>query len=477
MRFGVREICNVVLRAKTTQYLGNKKFYKNEPVLYFDTLKTSSLEGASTSVYATGGRGNTRLVAWEGERTLTFTMEDALISAESFSILSGAGLMDATESKPIYQHVNDRIQLDDDNTIVIDDIVCWNKYDKNGDFGEYQHNAAEIFIMATKDGEIVGEPCIPVSVRIDFANKKTIITCYSHAGKIEAGDVVLVDYYVKRTGGAQQIEITADKFGGNYYLEASTLFRREKDGKDMPAEFIIPNCKVQSNFNFTMASTGDPSTFTFTMDAFPDYVKFDETHKVLAAIQVIWDEFDEDSETRQPCLEDGTFDKGENDNLEVIYDNDSTGSRMSVTVSGTAKAMTLEEMTEAGFGDPMNSAAETNPKNKPFPENFRMTTINVDLPVEEGMRYSLKTRSPMHEYYRDDNRIKSDRNGLYKEQLLNNGEAIEKNGTYAISTAITNLAGSLSFELSKVIGEGDNENKVLVKTITIKNNATLLPSE
>ena len=66
MKFGIREICDVVLRAKATMKLGTRTFYKNEPVLYFDTLKTSSLEGASTTVYATGGRGNTRLVAWEG---------------------------------------------------------------------------------------------------------------------------------------------------------------------------------------------------------------------------------------------------------------------------------------------------------------------------------------------------------------------------------------------------------------------------
>jgi hypothetical protein len=55
----------------------------------------------------------------------------------------------------------------------------------------------------------------------------------------------------------------------------------------MPAEFVIPNCKIQSNFTFTMASSGDPSTFTFTIDAFPDYTRFDKTKKVLAAIQVI----------------------------------------------------------------------------------------------------------------------------------------------------------------------------------------------
>ena len=63
MKFGVREICDVVLKAKTAQKIGNKIFYAGEPVCYFDTLKTSSMEGAATTVYAQGGRGNARLVA------------------------------------------------------------------------------------------------------------------------------------------------------------------------------------------------------------------------------------------------------------------------------------------------------------------------------------------------------------------------------------------------------------------------------
>jgi len=108
MRFGVREICNVVFRAKAAQKVGNKIFYKNEPVIYFDSLKTSSLEGQATTVYAQGGRGNARLVAWEGERTVTFTMEDALISPIGFMILSGAGLIDATSSKPVIAHVTEQ---------------------------------------------------------------------------------------------------------------------------------------------------------------------------------------------------------------------------------------------------------------------------------------------------------------------------------------------------------------------------------
>lgn len=303
MKFGVREICNVVLKAKAAQKVGNKIFYKNEPVLYFDTLKTSSMEGAATTVYAQGGRGNARLVAWEGERTVTFTMEDALISPEGFMILSGAGLIEASANKPIYQHI---VETTDDIEANGQTLTIWIEKEPYLPEGKKENFA---YVMIMKNGEAASEPYIPehndqgIEPDEEHDGKYPIYITASHVDYVageDAGSVyglsegtefdgvesVLVDYYVEKTEGAKQIEITADKFGGNYYLEASTLFRNQ-DGVDLPAEFIIPNCKIQSNFTFTMASSGDPSTFTFTMDAFPDYTRFDKSKKVLAAIQII----------------------------------------------------------------------------------------------------------------------------------------------------------------------------------------------
>lgn len=277
MKFGVREICDVVFKATATQKLGSRTFYKDEPVLYFDTLKTSSLDGAATTVYATGGRGNAQLVAWEGERTLTFVMEDALISAEGFAILSGADLIEATEDKPIYQHMTGTFQVKEAGKV---------------DVGETVANVAEaqVFVMKLDEfNEIVGEPMLGVPTG-------SVIAVEGDCLKVN--DYVFVDYYVERKAGAQQIEITPDKFGGYYYVEASTLFRREADGVDMPAEFVIPKAKVQSNFSFAMASSGDPSTFTFTLDAFPGYLKFDRSKQVLAAIQIIEEETTEDAGKR-----------------------------------------------------------------------------------------------------------------------------------------------------------------------------------
>lgn len=317
MKFGVREICDVVLKAKANQKVGNKIFYKNEPVIYFDTLKTSSMEGAATTVYAQGGRGNTRLVAWEGERTVTFTMEDALISTAGFMILSGAGLIEANEENTIKVHTTEQtndVVVSEDGTVTI--TLADVPYTEVGE--------NFVYVMLLDNGEVVSEPYIPEVVKKDDKNtnvitiKKGVGAAGDDIGSVnedgsmkndakawpnnafKTGDAVLVDYYVEKKSGASQIEITPDKFGGNYYLEASTLFR-DTNGVDMPAEFIIPNCKIQSNFNFTMASSGDPSTFTFTMDAFPDYTRFDKTKKVLAAIQII-----SETSTEKPLVRERT---------------------------------------------------------------------------------------------------------------------------------------------------------------------------
>jgi hypothetical protein len=282
MKFGIREICDVVLKAKSNIKVGNKPFSKGQPVIYFDSLKTSTMEGAATTVYAQGGRGNSRLVAWEGERTVTFTMEDALISELGLAVLTGAGLIDGTKTA-ITVHTTAKVAATVANgkatgaTFTLDST----KQSEENIVSTTDNPEAIAYAMAMDEYDNVLET---VAATVN-GNTLTYTLKDADASKVKS---VLFDFYITKKSGTQ-IEITADKFAGNYYLEASTLFRSQ-DGVDHPAEFIIPNCKIQSNFTFTMASSGDPSTFTFTMDAFPDYTKFDYTKKVLSVIQVIDDE-------------------------------------------------------------------------------------------------------------------------------------------------------------------------------------------
>ena len=44
MRFGIREICDVVFKPLTSVDIGNQHFDAFQPVLFLDTAKTSTLE-------------------------------------------------------------------------------------------------------------------------------------------------------------------------------------------------------------------------------------------------------------------------------------------------------------------------------------------------------------------------------------------------------------------------------------------------
>ena len=269
MKFGVREICDVVFKALDSGRMGSYSYVKGQPVLYIDSAKTSAMEGAATTVYAQGGRGNTRLLAWEGEKTLTFTVEDALLSPIGFAILSGAGLFAPSEGKVAIVHYTEKITPNTNK-----ELVLTKKASKQ----------APIFVLEEYDGSYTR--------RIEGITLDTTQTKLTGStAELDTTKSYFVDYYVEKTAttAITELQIDAAHFGGYFYVEASTLFRRESDGKDLPAEIVLPKVKIQSNFSFNMSSTGDPSTVTFTMDAMPGYTYFDKTKKVLCVIQIVED--------------------------------------------------------------------------------------------------------------------------------------------------------------------------------------------
>lgn len=308
MKFGSREICNVVFRAKNKMKIGNTVFEKNQPVLYIDTAKTSSMEGAATTVYAQGGRGNTRLIAWEGEKTLTYNVEDALLSPISFSMLSGAGLIKAEDkATQVHFHTTTNALVDEAEIDLTDALATDEKID----------GTSPLFAIVTEDdGSITGEFIKGATVSED--GKKLTGDFSAYAGK-----AVMVDYYVLKKGSTvSELQIDAENFAGYFYVEADTLFRRQIDGKDLPANITFPNVKIQSNFTFNMASTGDPSTFSFVMDAFPGYTYFDKTKQVLCVIQILDDSSDTETVSHSVMLhesdavDDGLFEDQVDSNKE-----------------------------------------------------------------------------------------------------------------------------------------------------------------
>lgn len=229
------------------------------------------------------GHGYPRLIAWEGERTVTLTLTEALLSPESYSVLTGALRKDADLENKAYIPTwfeapvlaGGVVELDlntvgDDHDIIV-----------NGTYPMFGVVLDDSGAMSIHLGEQAGLAGVTPNCDVyTITNDNKLQITFPGAEKY-VGRVVRVDCYVEKNAGVTSLDVTAEDFSGNFYAEALTFFREQTTGVDMPVALIFPNVKVQSNFTLTMSSTGDPSTFDFVMDCFPAYVKGDYSHKVF----------------------------------------------------------------------------------------------------------------------------------------------------------------------------------------------------
>lgn len=359
-QLGSREICDVAFKAKSPLTLGGQTFEKDETVLFIESAKTSSLEGDATTVYATGGKGNNKLLAWEGEKSITYTVEDALLSPASFALLSGAGLSEASEENIVhYPMTIEEEARYQDGKLTIDLTSHLN--------GEVLCKTQKAFGYTLNElGQVNGK-----LGKATFGEGNVLT--FDASADITDDTYIRVEFYVIRLSDATVIEIEPDKFAGYYYVEAKTLYRQQ-NGVDIGAVITIPKVKIQSKFSLSMSATGDPSTFTFTMDAFPDYTKFNRKKKCLLTMTLL----SEKTEVKE----------------EVINCNHGKGDFMSVEQLGgvTVKDNVLSFPVAVYNGESITPVCTVEGKDVDLVESFADGVVTVVLTneVATGDKLSIK---------------------------------------------------------------------------------------
>jgi hypothetical protein len=91
-RYGIKEVADV------TFYKINDDGTPGAPVLFLDTLKVSTIEQTAEQADARGGKGNPKLITWDYGKEITVTIEDALFSPKSMSIMLGDGTVSQAAS-------------------------------------------------------------------------------------------------------------------------------------------------------------------------------------------------------------------------------------------------------------------------------------------------------------------------------------------------------------------------------------------
>ena len=268
-KYAIKEVADVMF------YELDSKGAPSAPVLYLDTLKTSTLSQSSETVDARGGKGNVKILSWDTNKELTIEMEDAVYSAKSLGIMFGGNMR-------VYGDKQEVLKTLRYDTSVISEVGD-DPSSSTKNYLTFRVNNTPLFInknlvtafsYQNANGDDVSEP-VPVDrAGIDWttgkATKQTIefitfdlLDCTSEAGV--RGDGTSNTKKGVISGGVT-IDIGAEFSSNTYYITGDTYARNVASGKDEFLQFIIPKGKVSAeDVSLTMEADGDPATFSMTV--------------------------------------------------------------------------------------------------------------------------------------------------------------------------------------------------------------------
>ena len=99
--FGVKELYEVVLRAKVPMQFGSRHLEEGEPVLYFENISMSVLTEQNNPIMARGGWSNLPRVIWEDRSEVQFTLSEGVMSSISMGILLSAAVGSKEKNDPL----------------------------------------------------------------------------------------------------------------------------------------------------------------------------------------------------------------------------------------------------------------------------------------------------------------------------------------------------------------------------------------
>lgn len=199
------------------------------PVLYLDTLKVSTIEQTADVAYATGGKGNANLIAWDFGKEITVTLEDALFSAKSMSIMFGTGRVDTSTTKKLWKTI------------------------------QFNSGTAGTAPTQWEDATTGAMQTIGAGSTVFEADGTTAPSTLDP----DTNYLMMFQFTPKTT---QTIEISANSFPGTYFITGDTFARRETDGVDEYFQFIVYKGKVVSENTITLEAEGDPSVFSMSVN-------------------------------------------------------------------------------------------------------------------------------------------------------------------------------------------------------------------
>jgi len=244
-------VCDVTLYDLVTKY----------PVMYFDTLKVTTLEGTAEVTDIQGGQGNATLASVSHSKAINVTFDDAIMTMSSLAILTGGELREGTNDDKIVMVESELVKVADK----AEEIVLSRKARK----GSYVYA-----------GQLINGIISTVS-RIDEAltaetDKISLNAFHNYKEDSVEGEATFRVFYEYEMGfptkdeELTEITVLADKFAGTYKFIGDTVLFNQFTGLNDIFQIEIPKLKLDSSFSFNLNAATEAVVFSFKGKALRD---------------------------------------------------------------------------------------------------------------------------------------------------------------------------------------------------------------
>ena len=274
--FGVKELYEVVLKAKVPMQFGARKLEEGEPVLYFENIEMSMLSEKSKPVMARGGWSNLPRVIWEDRSEVVFTLREGVMSSISMGILLSANMTQKIEGETLMVPKREGpFTLDSENCFELEHWPILPPTKKVFIY-EYERDVAQKKVY----GDIISE-------KVNFLGERVPRIQVRDA---DATKNYIVDYYYEYKDEALIYLIQKERFNGLFTLEGKFYSKDENDGLDYTNLIYMPRVRVVSDINLRLGERADPTTSVFNIVGMPE--KTEESDNLVVKVMHLGKDID-----------------------------------------------------------------------------------------------------------------------------------------------------------------------------------------
>ena len=263
--FGVKELYEVVLKAKTPMQFGERYLEAQEPVLYFEKVKMAVLSEQDRPIMARGGWLNMPRVVWEDRSEVQFTLTEGVMTNVGMGILLSSKVASRTPQETLLIP-----KREGPKTL------------KNGNKFFLKHNPVTANIKKTfiyeYDRDVAQKKMYGRRVLNEqtnsFLGDRTCIEIYEDKEltiPANPNKEYIIDYYYEYTDEALIYTVQKERFTGLFTLEGKFYSKDENDGINYTNLIYMPKVRVVSDINLRLGERADPTTAVFHIIGLPEY--------------------------------------------------------------------------------------------------------------------------------------------------------------------------------------------------------------